>query len=46
MKTEEEIKKRIQRCQSNQWAQRKKDDDAGIRAWAKAEKILRWVLED
>ncbi len=46
MRTEREIKKRIMYAQGQTWAAKKRDDDAGIRAWVKTEKHLKWVLEN
>lgn len=46
MKTEEEIKKQIQKIQSSRSVAKSKDDDAGVRAWSKAEKWLKWVLDE
>ena len=46
MKTEEEIREKIQYAQSKKHDAKRRNDDAGLRAWLKVEKFLKWVLED
>lgn len=45
MRTEEEIKEKIAAMQRGKGNAKYNGDDAGYRAWLKAEKVLKWVLE-
>lgn len=46
MKTIQQIKKKIQAMQIGKAHSSRRGDDPGYRAYIKAEKVLKWVLED
>ncbi len=46
MKSEKQIRKKLAKVCTMKCYARRRDDDAGLRAWCKLEKFIKWVLED
>jgi len=46
MKSVEEIKGKLQQAQTRKWKAKKECEDINYRIWCKAEKLLKWILDD